>query len=368
MPPTEKNDDFAFNATRFLSAFHPANVESNLSTLHSFKGRSNETIAFSDSEIVAMWVETSSSNKGTKRAKRKEGERLVFYCAFILSKRLNKLTNNDIEQYISFTGAPEPEDNWVSKTKWPRHDSRWRPFAGPLGANSKRLTILVLSNLFKWMRTMSFITENPINEATNLNLPAPPLEVRLLADGAIYFIYKAVGSDSNQRKRVRNSFMITLFYTTAITPFEAETSNMHAINQKTGQITISRSGKTTRVIPISQMFLDELAVYRTTFNLPEKIQKDEDTPLLVTANSKYKRLSCSAMTNCISAIMKNAAALAQLEGAHHLAGLLKQASAYWLRHTHLRNLAEDGSEFLTINRIAGHSSLGTTKKYFDIDR
>ena len=67
------------------------------------------------------------------------------------------------------------------------------------------------------------------------------------------------------------------------------------------------------------------------------------------------------MVYCISAVMKKAGALARLERAHHLAGLLNQASAYWLRHTHLRNLAEDGGEFLSINRFAGHSNLETTK-------
>lgn len=309
-----------------------------------------------------------STNAGTKRAKRKEGERLVFYCTFILCKRLDELLAVDIEQYIRFTGAPQPAENWISKTKWPRQDSRWRPFAGPLGAKSQRLAITVLSNLFKWMKSMDFIAENPVENLTTFKVSAPALEVRLLPDSAFHFVYKAVGADGNQRKRIRNSFMITLFYTTAITPLEAETSNMNLINQMTKEITISRCGKLGRIIPVSQAFLEELALYRIAFNLPRKIHKEEETPLLITVGNKYKRLRRSSMTYCVASIMKTAAALARLEGAHHLAGLLDQASIYWFRHTHLHDLVENGGDFLTINRIAGHSDLGTTKKYFDIDK
>jgi site-specific recombinase XerD len=366
-PSDHADDNYVFNAPQFLAPFSSVNVQRNLSILLSPETALSIQTFFSDSEIVAMWSEASTNNLGTKRTKRKEGGRLVFYCYFVLRKGLNQLDACDIENYMRFTETPQPAEKWISKTKWPRQDARWRPFAGPLSVNSQRLAILMLKNLFKWMKAMSLIVENPLMEITKFNLSSPPPEIHLLPDSAIYFVYKAIGSDRKLKKRVRNSFMITLFFTTAITPLEAEISDMNVINQKAREMTISPIGKKSRIIPISQAFLEELSLYRATFDLPINIQKNEDTPLLLTADSKCRRLSRSAMVYCISAVMKSAGALARLEGAHHLAGLLNQASAYWLRHTHLRNLAEDGSEFLSINRFAGHSNLETTKKYFDID-
>jgi integrase len=267
-PSDHADDNYVFNAPQFLAPFSSVNIQRNLSILLSPETALSIQTFFSDSEIVAMWSEASTNNLGTKRTKCKEGGRLVFYCYFVLRKGLKQLDACDIENYMRFTEAPQPVEKWISKTKWPRQDARWRPFAGPLSVNSQRLAILMLRNLFKWMKAMSLIVENPLMEITKFNLSSPPPGIHLLPDSAIYFVYKAIGSDRKLKKRVRNSFMITLFYTTAITPFEVEISDMNVINQKAREMTISPIGKKSRIIPISQAFLEELSLYRATFDLP----------------------------------------------------------------------------------------------------
>lgn len=363
----QQNESYAFNSSYFLEAFIPAVIQTNLSTMRLSKGVDPRHLVFSDSEIVAMWIETSSNTPDTRRCKRKEGERLIFYSWFVLHKHLNELDSSDLDKYVKFIGDPKPTDNWISKTKWPRLDSRWRPFASPLKPRSRKLAVIIIGNLFKWMINMRLIQKSPTSEASPSEEISPYLDIHVLPENGISCIYRVIDADINHRKRYRNRFMFTLFCMTGITPLEAVSADMNSIRQATGEIAISRKNRKDRVIPFTKELVDDFILYRKAFSLQENIQQQENLPLLLTSNSKYKRLSRSTVTHCMSAIMKKAAEVAKLEKANHLADLLSHASAYWLRHTHLQNLAESGAELLSTNRIAGHSSLETTKKYYEIE-
>src|SRR5471030_568993 len=101
--PSPDDDDDAFNSRQFLAPFKVVSVNKNLSRLYSAEGNSDKQITFSDSEIVAMWVETGTSNPATRRIMRKEGERLILYGAFVICKHLREIDAQDIEHFMDFT-------------------------------------------------------------------------------------------------------------------------------------------------------------------------------------------------------------------------------------------------------------------------
>ncbi|QZC93074.1 hypothetical protein K2E96_18845 [Pseudomonas sp. ERGC3:05] len=214
----QKNDYYAFNSPHFIDAFIPSVVQMNLCMMQSSVGTNTQHLVFSDSEIIAMWIETSANTLDTKRFKRKEGERLMLYSWFVLHKHLNELDIHDFNRYVKFTEDPKPTDSWISKTKWPRLDSRWRPFASPLKPRSRKLAVTIIGNLFKWMISNGLAQKSPISEiGRNLDM-SPARDTHVLPDNGISCIYSIIDAEINHRKRYRNRFMFTLFCVTGITP------------------------------------------------------------------------------------------------------------------------------------------------------
>ncbi|WDH19925.1 tyrosine-type recombinase/integrase [Pseudomonas chlororaphis] len=359
------NGIFAFNSREFLSPFDTQNIEQQLIAFKSIaKERRRETI-LSDTEIIAMWLKATTKKPSTKRVKRKEGERLTFFGKFVLGKRLSEMNSGDISQYVEFLSDPQPSDSWVSDTKWRRSDLRWRPFSGGLCPSSIRHALVLIGNLFRWMVDLGLTDNNPTLSVGKPGRPSQfPLD-RLLPDEGIKFALQAINFQRSSKIRARNRFMFRLFHLTGISTLEAINANISSINEELRFIEIQSTEKRSRRIPIPDTLLADLYAYRSVFGLNEVVPDNEDQALLLSSGRNHNRLSASSVYFWITHTMKNAAKLARSEGADALAEQLTKASTHWLRHTRLRNWAEEGVDFLSVNHTAGHSSLGTTKKYFD---
>jgi len=364
MLPEEKNGNYCFNANRYIDPFNSGDIALKFAAL---RAASTRKPVLSDPEIIAMWLHSTTTHSGTKRAKRKEGERLVFFAEYILEKCLSEMDTNDIRQYIEFLSDPQPADRWVSFTKWRRLDTRWRPFSGPLSSASIRYAVLNIGNLFKWMEDLGLVKGYPVHGIRKTGDPPSHPGARLLPERAISLAYLAISAEKKLRKRVRDKFMFSLLYETAITTQEASSADMNSINEDRRIIEIRSDSKKSRTVPITKKLLTEFHHYRSTFGMSEQAAAGDNIALLLTSDHTNRRLSSSAIYYCITRIMRAAAILARAEGAEALAMSLTKASTHWLRHTRIRDLAEKGEDFLSVNRIAGHSSLGTTKKYFDIE-
>ena len=160
--------------------------------------------------------------------------------------------------------------------------------------------------------------------------------------------------------------MFSLFYLTGLRTFEATAADMTTLKRSTsGQLWLMVHGKRNkrREVPISEALFEELGRYRLVFGLPAAIAADEDTPLLMAANSKRKRASNSTVLKAIIDIMVRAAALARSREQSALAERLAEATTHWLRHSCFSHLTQATGDLVMVRSLAGHARMDTTSPY-----
>lgn len=122
-----------------------------------------------DLEAVAVWLQRRGRRTGggeagapaeeTRRAYRKEAERLLLWAVLARGKALSSLDEEDCAAFVAFARSPPAE--WCG----PRHHERWsplwRPFEGPLRAAALQRCIAVLRALFRFLHDCGYLTHDP---------------------------------------------------------------------------------------------------------------------------------------------------------------------------------------------------------------
>ena len=86
--------------------------------------------AHNDYEAVNAWLSMHAS-PATRRAYRKEAERVMLWAVIERGRALSSLTAEDATACRAFLRRPAPRSRWVGPAR-PRTASDWRPFAGDL--------------------------------------------------------------------------------------------------------------------------------------------------------------------------------------------------------------------------------------------
>lgn len=322
--------------------------------------------ARSDIEAAAIWLEATTDNPKTRRAMRKEVERFILWALHVRGKQLSQIGVMDIRAYVKFMADPQPADVWVSAIKRPRQHPDWRPFAGPLSVASQRYALVQLGSLYAWMVKGGWLKGNPVALVKKPEAPSDPMIRRLLPVEGIGLAFEAIALTKSPLKRARDHFMFSLFYLTGLRTFEATAADMATLKRSaSGQLWLKVHGKRNkrREVPISDALYEELGRYRVAFGLPAAIAADEDTPLLMAANSKRKRASNSTVLKAIIDIMDRAATLARDREQAGLAARLAEATTHWLRHSCFSHLAQATGDLVMVRSLAGHARLDTTSRY-----
>ena len=101
--------------------------------------------AANDRQAIEAWIEArAAGNENTRRAYRREAERLLLWAIFERHKAMSSLTVEDAMAYRAFLRDPKPLDRWVSRKAAIRLSPAWRPFQGPLSARSAAFALTVL--------------------------------------------------------------------------------------------------------------------------------------------------------------------------------------------------------------------------------
>lgn len=85
--------------------------------------------------ITKKFLESYTGSQGTFNSYRREVERLLHWCNYIINKSLKQLNREDIEAFICFCKAPPA--SWIGRDKPKRYviknglrvsNTEWRPF------------------------------------------------------------------------------------------------------------------------------------------------------------------------------------------------------------------------------------------------
>ena len=114
--------------------------------------------ADNDYAAVHAWLSLHES-AATRRAYRKEAERLILWAIVERGRALSSLTTEDAVAYRAFVRRPTPHERWVRLCGRAAPD--WRPFPGALSARSAAYTLSVLGALFRWLIEQRYLLANP---------------------------------------------------------------------------------------------------------------------------------------------------------------------------------------------------------------
>ena len=218
-----------------------------------------------------------------------------------------------------------------------------------VNARSQARIISGLKSFFSYLVIEDFRNDSPMEliEAPRLGRKLPDTLALEEIDALIAAI------DLSKPEGERNRAMLELLYGCGLRVSELVTLKISDLFFDEGFIKITGKGNKQRFVPISDLTMKYISIYRKEVRVHLPIQKGfEDTLFL---NRRGKQLT-RAM---IFTIIKNLAVAI---------GLKKTISPHTLRHSFATHLLENGADLRAIQMMLGHESITTTEIYVHLDR
>jgi integrase/recombinase XerD len=328
------------------------------------------TEASTDIELAREFIAHGELSEKSVQNTQKELYRFLTWCREEARKTLLELNVADLNKYKEFLKDPPPA--WVSTTKWPRSDPRYRPFTGPLSDASRRQAMIAVKALLAFAEQTGYLRRNPAALVRNVRAPTASRVTRYLSPDAIALALSAVAARPADnpaaiRRRARDRFLLVAFAHTGARLNEIAAASMGSIySEGKGRwwLDVVGKGNKPRRLPVSDEMLAAFQAYRAAFDLAPQASRNDRTPLVLSSRSRtLSRITDEAAAEAIKAVFADAADAAEVAGDADTAATLRQASAHWLRHSMLTDHANNGVQLKTLQDTAGHASIATTAAY-----
>ncbi|MYM84311.1 tyrosine-type recombinase/integrase [Duganella sp. FT50W] len=328
------------------------------------------TDARTDSEIAREFISHGELVPKSMANTQKELFRFLTWCREEAGKTLRQLNVADLNAYKEFIKSPPPD--WVSATKWPRSDPRYRPFTGPLSDASRRQAMIAVKGLFAYAAQTGYLRRDPAALVKHVKTVGASRITRYLTQDALALAIDTVSTREAPtpaaiRRRERDRFLLTAYIHTGARLNEIVSANMGAFyTEGNGRwwLDVMGKGDKPRRLPVPPEMLAAFRQYRAAFGLLPHTVRTDDTPLVLSSRgAALVRITDEAASDALKAIFAAAAITADGLGDADMAATLRQASAHWLRHSMLTNHANNGVQLKTLQETAGHASIATTAAY-----
>lgn len=332
--------------------------------------------ATNDYQAVQAWLSLHEA-PATVRAYRKEAERLILWAVFERAKALSSLTTEDAIAYRGFLRQPTPRSRWVGPAQ-PRTSVEWRPFAGPLSAQSASYALAVIGSMFRWLVEQRYVLANPFAGlkvrgsaragALDAHRSFSAAEwglVRIVADGLEW----SYGWEAAAAQRLR--FVLDFGYATGLRSSELVAAKVLAMEVDAhGDSWIKITGKGSKpgrvaLPPLARAALDRYLVQRGLAASADRLEPN--TPLL---GSLETDSAAGISSSRLWVVMKRFFATASRvigETSPSTAAKLNRASPHWMRHTHATHALERGVDLTTVRDNLRHATVSTTSLYLHTD-
>jgi site-specific recombinase XerD len=328
------------------------------------------TEATTDIELAREFIAHGELSAKSIQNTQKELFRFLTWCREEARKTLVQLNVADLNAYKEFLKDPPPD--WVSTTKWPRTDPRYRPFTGPLSDASRRQALIAVKGLMGFAEQTGYVRRNPGALVRNVRTPTASRITRYLTQTAIGLALDTVATrladtPAAMKRRARDRFLLVAYAHTGARLNEIVGASMGSIYMEGNDrwwLDVVGKGNKARRLPVPPDMLDAFRAYREAFDLTPLASRTDRTPLVLSSRSRAPaRITDEAAAEAIKAIFADAAAVAATRGDTDTAATLRQASAHWLRHSMLTNHANNGVQLKTLQDTAGHANIATTAAY-----
>lgn len=328
------------------------------------------TDARTDSEIAREFISHGELGPKSIANTQKELFRFLTWCREEAGKTLRQLNVADLNGYKEF--LKDPPKDWISPTKWPRSDPRYRPFSGPLSDASRRQAMIAVKGLFAYAAQTGYLRRDPAALVKHVKTASASRITRYLTSDALKLALNTVAArealtPAATRRRERDHFLLTAYIHTGARLNEIVSANMGAFySEGNGRwwLDVLGKGNKPRRLPVPPEMLAAFRQYRAAFGLLPHAVRSDDTPLVLSSRGgALVRITDEAASDALKSIFAEAASAADCMGDADTAATLRQASAHWLRHSMLTNHANNGVQLKTLQETAGHASIATTAAY-----
>ena len=327
--------------------------------------------ADTDTELARAFLYSNALSAHSLKSTRKDLGRFLLWCQ-AQRRMLLQLRIEDLTAYKAFLLDPQPHERWVSVTKWPRSDARWRPFSGPLSPVSANHAFRVVKALLEFAKDAGYLQRNAGALVGNIKARREARVTRYLTPAALVHVQTAIDAmpvktNAARKRRARDRFLFLTYVTTGARLSEVTGARMGAIYAETDGrwwLDVIGKGDKPRRLPVPLSLLDAFRFYRAQYGLLPHTVRDDPTPMvLATRGTAHEGVSDEAASKAIKALFGRAAAIAEAAGNGDAAAALRNASAHWLRHTMLTTHANNDVSLQVLQATAGHANIATTAMY-----
>lgn len=340
-----------------------------------------------DLQAVHAWIATRGArSEATRRAYRREAERLLLWAIVAKGKPLSSLNTMDCAEYLDhFLRDPQPAARWIGRGRVERFDPAWRPFVGPLSERSRDTARRILNAMGAWLVGQQYLRVNPF--AGLPAAPSVPIDAtgRTLTRAQWQYVLQTVlrpqsafdvsaEQATNQAAQARDAFVLLFAYATGLRRAELAAATTGALTRTAldgalddaWSLRVMGKGRRARTVPMPRRLIEALLAQLRTRPVPLTLETaPADTPLiahLVTGEA----LQPDGVGWLFKGIFARAAD--QLAIAYpNAAADLRRASTHWLRHTFANHGLDAGADIRDMQELLGHASLGTTTLYTKAD-
>lgn len=327
--------------------------------------------ATTDTELARAFLYSNALSAHSLKSARKDLGRFLLWCQQ-QRRMLLQLRVEDLVAYKVFLLDPQPVERWISATKWPRTDARWRPFSGPLSPVSANHAFRVVKALLEFAKDAGYLQRNAGALVGNIKTRREARVTRYLSPAAIGYIHRAIDAMAcktvaARKRQARDRFLFLTYVGTGARLSELTHAQMGAIYAEADGrwwLDVVGKGERARRLPVTMALLGAFRAYRAQYGLLPPAVRDDPTPMvLATRGTTHDGVSDEAVSKAMKSLFGQAAAIAETAGDRDAMTALRNASAHWLRHTMLTSHANDGVSLKVLQATAGHANISTTAMY-----
>ncbi|WP_241239185.1 phage integrase family protein [Burkholderia stagnalis] len=336
-----------------------------------------------DLQAVHAWIAIRGARSdATRRAYRREAERLLLWAIVVKGKPLSSLNTPDCAEYLDvFLRDPQPAARWIGRGRVERFDPAWRPFVGPLSERSRDTARRILNAMGSWLVSQQYLRVNPFG-----GLPAAPAVAldttgRTLTRAQWQYVLQTVlrpvsafDVAGEQAATARDAFVLLFAYATGLRRAELAAATIGALTRSAldgalddaWSLRVMGKGRRARTVPMPRRLVDALRAQLRTRAVPLTLETaPAGTPLiahLVTGAALHP----DVVGRLFKAIFARAAEQLAITYPNAAADL-RRSSTHWLRHTFANHGLDAGADLRDMQELLGHASLGTTTRYTKAD-
>lgn len=325
--------------------------------------------ADTDYAAVQAWLELQES-PATRRAYRKEAERLMLWAIVERGKPLSSLTTEDAISYRAFLRKPTPKERWVGSIA-ARTNAQWRPFQDGLSPRSAAYALQVLGALFRWLIAQRYVLANPLaGVRVRAGTRAAPLDMQRSFTEHEWSLIMSVAQSVELEQTwsedaiARLKFVLNFSYATGLRAAELAGAVLGDSVERRGDMWLQVRGKGQKeglvaAPPLAKNALSQYLAYR---GLPITVARwDPSTPLIASLAAS-EAITAGRLWQICKRFFEHAATVLR-EISPALAEKLGRASPHWMRHTHATHALNFGADVTAVRDNLRHASISTTSTY-----